>query len=380
MSLTSAARALAAAGLVVAALGAASCAKPAPPAPPPPTVVVVEAIRKDVPIRGEWVGQTIGESDVAVRPRVDGAVLGIHFQEGGGVAKGQVLYTLEDSKYKELVASAEADLARANTVLARADADLARIRPLAEMNAVSRKDLDAATADRKAAAEGVESARAMLNVAKINLGYTRVEAPITGLAGISRVRVGDYVSPAGANAVLDTISTIDPIHVRFFLSEAQYLAFLRAYGLREASVQTARAPLDLILADGSVHPHVGRVVKVDRGIDPTAGALAVEASFPNPEKTIRPGQFAKVRAVVDERKGAILVPERAVQELQGRAYVFVVGADGAASFRAVKTGPRVEGLWVVEEGLAAGETVVAEGGQRLRTGMKVAATKAPAGK
>jgi len=119
---------------------------------------------------------------------------------------------------------------------------------------------------------------------------------------------------------------------------------------------------------------------VDRGIDPTAGALAVEASFPNPEKTIRPGQFAKVRAVVDERKGAILVPERAVQELQGRAYVFVVGADGAASFRAVKTGPRVEGLWVVEEGLAAGETVVAEGGQRLRTGMKVAATKAPAGK
>lgn len=366
-----------------AAIGAAvlcfvACGRPQPPAMPPPTVVVAEVVQRDVPITKEWVGQTLGVSDVAVPARVQGNVLGIHYQEGGPVRKGQLLYTIDPATYLEKVAAAEADLAKARTNLARAEADLARIAPLAEMNAVSRRDLDAAVADRNAAAEGVESAEAMLNVARIHLGYTKVEAPIGGIIGISKVRIGDYVSPVGANAVLNTISDVDPIHVRFFLGEDEYLEYTRRHGDPEARAKDLPAALELILADGTVHAERGRVAKIDRGLDPTTGALAIEAAFPNPGRVLRPGQFAKVRAVVEDRTGARLVPGRAVQELQGKNHVFVVGADETAALRAVKMGPRVGELWLVEEGLEAGERVVSEGAQKIRSGMKVTVTAAAA--
>lgn len=363
--------------VILVGVGFPSC-RPQPPALPPPTVVVADVVQRDVPIKQEWVGQTLGASDVAVPARVQGNVLGMHYQEGGLVRKGQLLYTIDPATYMERVAAAEADLAKARTNLTRSEADLARIAPLAEMNAVSRRDLDAAVADRNAAVEGVQSAEAMLNVARINLGYTKVEAPISGIIGISKVRVGDYVSPMGATSALNTISDVDPIHVRFFLSEAEYLQYSRRHGdptMRRADVP---ASLELILADGTLYAERGRAAKVDRSLDPTTGALAIEAAFPNPQRMLRPGQFAKIRAVVEERTGALLVPERAVQELQGRNHVFVLGNDDTVQLRAVRMGPRVENLWLVEEGLRAGERVVAEGAQKIRSGMKVTVTAAAA--
>lgn len=361
------------------ALSLLACGRPQPPVMPPPTVLVANVVQTDVPIKKEWVGQTLGTSDVAVRARVQGIVLGIHFEEGGQVRKGQLLYTIDPAEYLERAAAAEADLARANTNLSRAESDLARIEPLAAMNAVSRRDLDAAVADRNGAAEQVESAKAMLNVTKINLGYTKVDAPIGGIIGISKIRVGDYVTPMGATSVLNTISDVDPIHVRFFVSESEYLEYARRHGDPAERSQSLPPSLELILADGTVYGEHGKVVKVDRGLDPTTGALALEAAFPNPGRVLRPGQFAKIRAVVEDRTGALLVPARAVQELQGRTHVFVVGDDDTVELRAVRMGPRVEKEWLVEEGLQPGERVVAEGGQKIRSGMKVQVGAAPAG-
>ncbi|MCB1007864.1 MAG: efflux RND transporter periplasmic adaptor subunit [Acidobacteria bacterium] len=357
--------------LVALLLAAAACSRPTPPTPPPPTVVVAPVEQRDVPIEREWVGQTLGSADVAVRARVAGNVLGIHFEEGRPVAKGDLLFTIEPTEQQEKVAAAESDVAVARTRLAKADADLARIAPLAEMNAVSRRDLDAAVAERDAANEQVRGAEAMLNVAKLQLSYTKVIAPISGLAGISNVRVGDYVTPAGTSSTLVTLSELDPIHVRFFISESEYLDYRRRYAPGRLEAEDGASSLSLVLADGSIHPQVGRLLKIDRGIDPTTGALAVEAAFPNPAGVLRPGLFARVRAVVETRQEALLVPQRAVQELQGRYHVFVLGADDTVTLRPVTPGPRVDGSWLIDEGLAPGDRIVVEGVQKIRSGMKV---------
>ena len=332
----------------------------------------------DVPLEREWVGQTLGSADVAVRSRVAGIVLGIHFGEGLLVEKGDLLFTIDPAEQQEKTASAESNVAAARTRLAQAEADLGRIRPLAEMNAVSRRDLDAAVAGRDAAAEQVAGAEAMLNVAKLQLSYTRVVAPISGLAGISEVRVGDYVSPMGANSLLVTLSDLDPIHARFFVSEAEYLDLSQRFGVPTSELDAGPGILQLVLADGSIHPFPGRVLKVDRGINPATGALAVEAAFPNTDRRLRPGLFARIRGVVETRAGARLVPQRAVQELQGRYHVFVLGEGDTVALRPVSVGPRVGDQWLIEEGLAAGESVVVEGVQKIRSGMKVTVAS-PAG-
>ncbi len=357
---------------VVCAAVLASCAKPEAPPPPPPKVVAGDVIQKDVPIPHEWVGQTLGSSDVTVRSRVQGIILGMHFQEGTKVAKDQLLYTVDPAEYAQKVASAEAQLAQAKTMLVKAQADLARFEPLAAMNAVSQRDLDAARASRDASADQVRSAEAMLEVAKIDLSYTRITAPIGGLIGISKFKVGDFVGPVGPTATLNTISDIDPIDVKFFVSESEYLSYTEKRGPMREARKGETPDLEMILADGSVHPHPGKVVKVDRGLDPTTGALAIEAEFPNPERRILPGQFAKVRAVIETRPGALLVPQKAVQQLQGRNFVFVLGAGDVVEMRRVTMGPRTGDLWLVDEGLKPGEKVVVEGGQRIRSGMKVA--------
>ena len=365
--------------LVALPLVAGGCSRPTPPTPPPPTVVAAPVEQRDVPIERSWVGQTLGSADVDVRARVAGIVLGIHFAEGRRVAKGELLFTIDPSEQQEQVASGESNVAVAKTRLAKAEADLARIRPLAEMNAVSRRDLDAAVAERDAAAEAVRGAEAMLHVAQLQLSYTRVVAPITGLAGIAKVRVGDYVTPAGSTSTLVTVSTLDPILVRFFISEAEYLDFSQRFrpGNAGDEEQLGTRRIELVLADGSVHPEPGHLLKVDRGVDPTTGALPVEAAFPNPDGRLRPGLFAHVRAVGEERPGALLVPQRAVQELQGRFHVFVLGADDTVTLRPVTVGPRIGDSWLIESGLAPGEQIVVEGVQKIRSGMKVTPT-APA--
>ena len=251
--------------------------------------------------------------------------------------------------------------------------------PLAELNAVSARDLDEAVAREGAAKNQVEAARASLRVAEINLGYASVRAPIAGRIGISSVRVGDLVSPIG-NSLLNTVSSIDDIRVRFAISEREYLDYSRRYGTEIRGPDDPNAvPLELVLADGTVYPQKGQLISIDRGIDPATGTLSVEAEFPNPDLLLRPGLFARVRAVTEERENAVLVPQRAVAELQGRHQVFVVGADDTVEVRAVEMGPRIDGDWLIEQGVAPGERLALAGVQRLRAGMKVVPVAASSG-
>jgi len=344
---------------------------PGPAAPPKPKVPVVTVVARDVPIYDEWVGQTRGSADIAIRARVSGVIEAIHFQEGGRVQEGDLLYSIDPSELQQQLAGARAELARAETMYADAVANLARYRPLAAMNAVSKRDLDEAVAREGAARNQVKAVEAQVRVAEIDLGYATVRAPISGQIGISRVKVGDLVGPLSSTP-LNTVSAIEDIHVRFAISEREYLAYTRKFGseLRPADDPKA-VPLQLILADGNTYPKTGQVVSMDRGLDPATGTLQVEAAFPNPDGLLRPGLFARVRAATEQRAGAVLVPQRAVRELQGSYQVFVLGDDDTVEIRAVQTGPRVGGDWVIEQGVTPGDRLVLAGTQRLRAGMQV---------
>lgn len=365
-------------GLILAVVLPAACNR-GPPELPPPQVPVITVAATNVPIYDEWVGQTRGAADIEIRARVTGFIEAIHFADGSDVSAGDLLYSIDPSELEQNLASARAELARAETLYADAAANLARYRPLAELNAVSARDLDEAVAREGAAKNQVEAARASLRVAEINLGYASVRAPIAGRIGISSVRVGDLVSPIG-NSLLNTVSSIDDIRVRFAISEREYLDYSRRYGTEIRGPDDPNAvPLELVLADGTVYPQKGQLISIDRGIDPATGTLSVEAEFPNPDLLLRPGLFARVRAVTEERENAVLVPQRAVAELQGRHQVFVVGADDTVEVRAVEMGPRIDGDWLIEQGVAPGERLALAGVQRLRAGMKVVPVAASSG-
>lgn len=350
----------------------AACGKgPGPAGPPVPKVPVITVAGSDVPIYSEWVGQTRGDADIEIRARVPGFIEAIHFEEGGRVKAGDLLYSIDPSELEQKLAAAQAERAKAETLYADAAANLARYRPLAAMNAVSRRDLDEAVAREGAARNQVKAADAQLRVAEINLGYASVRAPISGQIGISRVKVGDLVGPT-SGSLLNTVSAIDDVRVRFAISERVYLDYTRRFGAEPKAEGDSRAvPLQLVLADGVVYPHPGQLVSIDRGVDPTTGTLQVEASFPNPERLLRPGLFARVRAATEQRSGAVLVPQRAVSELQGRYQVFALDKDNKVEVRAVETGPRIGGDWLIEKGVKPGDRLVLAGLQRLRAGMVV---------
>lgn len=363
--------------LLVVAVG---CSKKAEaPPPPPPEVVVTEVVQRDVPVVEEFVGEAIGDPDVEVRSRVPGFLEAIHFTEGSVVRKRQLLYSIDPRELQDRLAQARARLASAETQLAYASSDVARYKPLAEINAVSRRDLDAAVAKEESARAEVEAAKAAESIAALNLSYAQVTAQIGGLIGISKAKVGDYVDTFGPTSLLNTISRIDPIRVRFSITERDFLTFVRRRSVEKAeAVARQSMPLEVILADGSVHPHKGAVDVANREVDPSTGTLRLEAVFPNPNGWIRPGQYAKVRGVVDTLKDALLVPQRAVRELQGQYQVFVVEPDDTVSIRTVTTGPRIGDLWVISDGLKPGERVIAEGIQKVRGGIKVTAKAAEA--
>jgi membrane fusion protein (multidrug efflux system) len=350
----------------------AACGKgPAPAGPPVPKVPVITVATSDVPIYSEWVGQTRGEADIEIRARVSGFIEAIHFEDGGPVKAGDLLYSIDPSELEQTRAAAQAGLAQAETLYADAASNLARYRPLAAMNAVSKRDLDEAVAREGAARNQVKAAEAQLRVADINLGYASVRAPISGQIGISKVKVGDLVGPTSAS-LLNTVSAIDNVHVRFAISERVYLEYTRRFGGEVKPEGDPKAvPLQLVLADGVVYPQPGRVISIDRGVDSTTGTLQLEAAFPNPDRLLRPGLFARVRAATEQRSGAVLVPQRAVTEMQGRYQVFVLGKDNKVEVRAVETGPRIGGDWLIEKGVKPGERLVLAGLQRLRAGMLV---------
>jgi membrane fusion protein (multidrug efflux system) len=326
----------------------------------------------------ELVGQAIGFQDVEIRARVEGFLETVAFTEGSLVRKGQLLYRIDPKPLQAILANAKANMATAQARLEKATNDVKRLTPLAAKQAVSQQELDNATAQRDAAVAQVDANKAAVEKAEFDLGYTTIYAPLDGLIGTTKVKAGNLVG-RGESTLLVTISQIDPILFRAGIAEAEYLKVARRVQEQQAQgvVQKEKTPIQLILADGTVHPHEGRLDAVERNVDTTTGTIALQIKFPNPERLVRPGQFGRVRFVIDQKKNALLVPQRAVQELQNLYSLAVVGPDGKVSFRNVKVGPREESLWVIEEGLKPGERVIVEGLQRVREGMTVAPKPAP---
>ncbi len=343
---------------------------------PPPQVTVVVTQAKDVPIYQEFVGQIYGFKDIAIRARVEGFLEGIHFEEGSRVEKGALLYTLESQPFEADVAAKMSRVAEANTMLAKAKSDLDRIEPLAKENAVSQSDLDGAVAQYEASIESVNAAKANLRASNIQLGYTKIYSPITGIIGKTNAKVGDFVGRSPNPVILNTVSRIDTVLVEFFITETQYLQLARRYSseVESADQKTRKGELELILADGSLYGYKGKPEFIDRNVDPTTGAILVQASFPNPKELLRPGQFAKVKALVAVVKDGILIPQRCVVELQGLYSVYVVGEGDKVQTRRIKVGPKIKQFWLITEGLKPDEHVVYEGLQRAKDGAVVKPT------
>lgn len=343
---------------------------------PPPQVIVVVTQAKDVPIYQDFVGQIYGFKDIAIRARVEGFLEGIHFQEGSRIEKGALLYTLESQPFEAEVAAKMSRVAEANTMLAKAKSDLDRIEPLAKEKAVSESDLDSAVAQYEASIESVKAAKANLRASNIQLGYTKIYSPISGIIGKTKAKVGDFVGRSPNPVILNTVSRIDTVLVEFFITETQYLQLARRFSseLGEDVQKARKENLELILADGSLYDHKGKPEFVDRNVDPTTGAILVQASFPNPKELLRPGQFAKVKALVAVVKDGILIPQRCVVELQGLYSVYVVGDGDKVQTRSVKVGPKIKQFWLITEGLKPGEHIVYEGLQRLKDGIVVKPT------
>jgi membrane fusion protein (multidrug efflux system) len=348
-----------------------ACAKQAPPAAPPPEVLVTEPIQRDVPVKMELVGQAVGSQDVEVRARVEGFLEKVAFTEGTVVKKGQLLYKIDPKPLEAAVANAKANLGTWQARLEKADNDVRRYTPLVAQQAVSQMELDNAVSARDATTAQVDAAKAALDNAQINLGYTTIYAPIDGLVGTTEVKAGNLVG-RGENTLLVTISVIDPIFFRAGLAEAEYLRLMRRTQERQAAGEVReKTPIELILADGMTLPHKGYLDAIERNIDATTGTLAMQVTFPNPEMLVRPGQFGRLKFDIDMKKGALLIPQRAVQELQNLYSVALVGADNKVTFRNVKVGLRVDSLWVIEEGLSAGDRVIVQGLQKVRDGAVV---------
>ena len=365
------------AALAFAVACTAACSEPPPAAPPPPPeVLVADVIQRDVPVYLELVGQTQGYQDVEIRARVEGYLTSMTFQEGSLVRKGDLLYEIDRLPLEAILAQAKADQATAEAQLAKANNDVARYTPLVAKQAVSQRELDdARRASRTPRASQVDAAKATVEKATLDLSYTRITAPISGLVGTTLVKAGNLVG-RGESTLLTTISQIDPALFRVGVTEADYLRIARRNldSGRQGGPQTG---IQLTLADGTVYPHTGKVNVVDRAVDPTTGTLGIQLLFPNPELLLRPGQYGRARALLDNKVGALLVQQRAVQELQNLYSVAVVDGSGKVAFKNVKVGPRVDSLWVIEEGLTASDKVVVEGLQRIQDGMTVTAKPAP---
>ncbi len=336
------------------------------PAPPPPAVTVTPVVQKDVEIHQEWVGTTLGNVDADIRPKVEGFLLAQLYSEGSFVNKGQPMFQLDQRQAQAAVQQAQGKLERARASLGQAQIDVKRYTPLVAQRAVSQAELDKALSMERAASAEVDADQAALDNANLNLGWTTVTSPISGIAGISKVGIGDLMTPT---TVMTTISSLNPIYVDFSIAEQDYMRFAR-----EKLGESAGRSLQLILGDGRIFPQNGRALLVNREVDTQTGTIRVRAEFPNPGNVLRPGQYARIRAVTEVRKDALLVPQQAVSELQGVYQVGVVGANNNVTIKTVKLGPQIGDEWVVESGLQAGDSVVVEGLQRVKSGMTVAPT------
>jgi membrane fusion protein, multidrug efflux system len=349
---------------VVFTMGAAGLAcrgKTAPPPPPgPPAVVVAMVVQQDVPVSKEWIGTTDGNVNAEIRPKIEGYLLRRVYAEGSFVHQGAPLFEIDAPQLKAQLEQMQGDRAQAQADYAKAQQDVSRFRPLAAQKAVSQQELDNAVSAAQAAKATVDARDAAVRSARLNLGWTHVTSPIGGIAGAAQAQVGNLVSPS---TVLATVSQCDPIRVLYQISEQEYLQAQAGKG--------SLGDLELVLADGSVFPQRGRLLFEGRDVDVKTGTITTVALFPNPGNVLRPGQYAKIRAVTEVKKGALLVPQRAVNELQGGYQVAVVGKDDKAEIRTVQAGERVGKMWVIESGLEPGDRVVVEGFTRVKSGEPV---------
>jgi RND family efflux transporter MFP subunit len=357
--------------LFFAALLCLSCAKKQAPAPPPLSVEVATVVQKDVPIVKEWIGSLEGYVNADIRPQVTGYVLRQVYKEGTFVGRGEVLFEIDPRQFQAALNQAKGFLAQNDASLGKAKLDVARFTPLVAQRAVSQQELDNAIAAQQAAQANVDSARAQLEQAQLNLGWTKVTSPVDGIAGIAKSQVGDLVN---GQTTMTTVSVVDPIKAFFNPSEQEYMDWAQKRGPVDAVLSVPaqdKGMLSLTLSDGTAYPLRGDPVIANRNVDVKTGTIQVEGVFPNPKHLLRPGQYAKVRAATDIKKGALLVPQRAVTELQGFFQVAVVGPGDKIDIRPVQTGERFGSLWIIEKGLSAGERVVVEGLQKVKPGMVV---------
>jgi membrane fusion protein (multidrug efflux system) len=355
--------------VLLAALAAGCQARKAPPAAAPPPVVVTRVVRQDVPVVQEWVGTTAGEVNAEIRPKVDGYLLRRAYEEGSFVRRGALLFVIDARQTQAELGQAQANLQQAQSDLAKASRDVERFTPLAAEKAVSQQELDNALSARQAAAATVSARAASVEQARLSEQWTRVTAPIDGVAGLAQGQVGDLVGP---QTVLTTVSQVNPIRVLFSMGEQEYLRFQRSRGQGAHTDE-----LEMVLSDGSVFPPKGRLANASGQVDVKTGSMTMVAEFPNPGNLL-PGQFAKVRGVIETKPGALLVPQRALSEMQGSYQLAVVGADGKAEIRVVQPSQRVGSLIVIDQGIAAGDRVVTEGFSRVKSGQAVAAQEASA--
>ncbi len=341
------------------------CNKPEEAATQPFAVTTYTVVSREVPIYREWVGQTKGSFNVDIQARVEGYLDAITYTEGGNVSAGQVMFKIDPSAYRSYVSQARARLAEAQAANARARQDVARYKPLVQENAISRQEYDAAVALEQATSSSVVAMQAALDKALLDLSFCDVKAPISGVASIAKLSTGNLVG-RGDNTLLAVVSKLDPIRVTFNLSEQEYLGYKRS----AQAGSSAQMPVQLKLADGSLWPHIGKLVVADNAIDPATGTLRVDAEFSNPGQVLRPGQFGRVLVMTEKRQGSIVIPARAITELQGQARVAII-KNKTIAYRNVILGPRIGGAIIVESGLLPGEEIVIDGLQMIREGITV---------
>ncbi len=356
---------------ISALLAISGCDRAVPPVPPPPEVFVTEAVQKDVPIYTDWVGTTVGFVNAQVMPRVQGYLLKQDHLDGSHVSAGQLLFEIDDRPYKMALDQALGDLAQQRANLRKNQLDVSKYTPLAAKGAVSKQEYDTAVQNTQASEAQVKGSEAAAENARLNLDWTKIYSPIDGIVGIAPVQVGDLVTPA---TVLTTVSQVDPMKITFPITEREYLRYADQIKEHQEKGRAADEPdLELVLANGKTYPLPGHFYVANRQADQQTGTIQVQALFPNPDAILRPGMYARVRAATETRRGAVLVPQRAVEEVQGTYRVAVVGADDKVSFRTVRPGQQVDGAWIIDAGLESGERVVTEGLQKVKDGIVVRA-------
>jgi len=352
-----------------------SCKDKKPPVMPPQPFAVYEIKTKSVPIYQEFVGQIYGEKDIPIRARVEGFLDGIHFKEGERVNKGQLLYSIDPDPLMQEVAAQRSMVAQSKTQLAQTESDLKRIEPLAALSAVSEQELDMATSQRDASISGLEAAKANLKIAELNLGYAKMYAPIEGIIGKTLAREGEFVGKDPNPVILNTVSQLRAVRVQFFLTEQDYLKMAREYlGTSNKKIERNsedKMEIELILADGELYDHKGKVDFIDRNVDSETGSILIQATFPNPERLIRPGQFARVKIRVRVAKDAILIPQKCAKELQGQFSVMYVNNENVLESKTVIVTDKIGEFYIIKEGLKNGDKIILDGIQKARSDMEI---------